>query len=155
MPLRFISWLLIIASAIIIGLSSGLVVGMTDVKKANQAPQLSATKSTTPQPEAKSQSTTTVSTASSAATALEEIDNSGSESAYSPRDLSGADLAQVEGMLQNLGYNTTGGMVPAVQKYQEENSLNATGALDIDTLQSMVNQLRVNRVKQLTANKTS
>lgn len=155
MPLRFISWLLIIASAIIIGLSSGLVVGMTDVKKASQVEQISKTKPPTEQPQKKPQSVSTSSTSSSAPATVDESDNSTGESAYSPRDLSGADLAQVGEMLENLGYTTSKGIVPAVQKYQEDNALTATGALDMDTLQNMVNQLRVNRVKQLTAHKTS
>ncbi|MGE5454645.1 MAG: peptidoglycan-binding domain-containing protein, partial [Methylocystaceae bacterium] len=79
----------------------------------------------------------------------------GDTSDTSTQDLSGSDIAQVGNMLETLGYNTTAGIVPAVQKYQQDNALNATGALDIDTLQSMVNQIRINRIKQLSNTKAS
>jgi len=147
-PIRFVSLLLVIASALTLGLSAGLVAGMTEVHKSPAQPSVYSAeeqKGHVPQPK-------TVA-ATSATSASPTTFNTNSTTL--PQDLSGADIAQVEGMLETLGYNTQSGLVPAVQKYQEDNALNATGALDINTIQSMVSQLRINRINHLASNTAS
>lgn len=149
-PMRFISLLLVVASALVLGISAGLIAGMNDVHQArsNPPPTQKAAEQKSPANDPK----TVANTEAAPSYNDTAIPFEGKE--YSPEDLTGADIAQVESMLESLGYSTTSGIVPAVQKYQQDNSLNATGALDINTLQSMVNQLKINRVKQLT-NKTT
>lgn len=143
---RFMVLVLLIASAMVIGTTAGLIMGMNDANKA--AAKINDTQTVVSSPKAKTP--TSVPSARVQTAAVTSASDSAVDSSTAPQDLSGADIAQVETMLQRLGYDTARGIVPAVQQYQQDNSLNATGALDVETLQSMVDQIRLSRVKQLT-----
>ncbi|MGE5379926.1 MAG: peptidoglycan-binding domain-containing protein [Methylocystaceae bacterium] len=149
---KFMVLLLLVASAMVIGTTAGLIVGMNDANKA--AANIKDTQTVVSSPKANTPASVPPTRVQTAAV-TPASDSSTTDSSTAPRDLSGADIAQVETMLQSLGYDTAHGIVPAVQQYQEDNSLNATGALDMDTLQSMVDQIRLSRVKQLTSTKAS